>query len=128
MGGFSAFVISVLLAKHLPAELVSLGRKVEEGRLDPAQLVAVRQTWAQVIAAAEMWKARRASADGSTEVLAAEMPAGSDPWIDTAVAADLLGVSTSRVRQLLRSGALAGRRAGGVWWVHRADCESYLAA
>ena len=37
----------------------------------------------------------------------------------------LLGVSSSRVRQLLRSGVLYGRRVGRSWLVERSAVESY---
>jgi excisionase family DNA binding protein len=43
--------------------------------------------------------------------------------ITTSVAAQLIGCSEGRVRQLLRAGLLRGARIGRDWLVDRADAE-----
>ena len=48
-------------------------------------------------------------------------------WMTTAQAASELGVSQGRVRQLLASGQLPGRRFGRAWVIRRADLERYRA-
>jgi excisionase family DNA binding protein len=123
VGGVSAYVIAAVLAEHLPARMVSLSRSAERGRLDPRLLAEVAETWAQIREAAGAWSQWRASVDGSTEAPPAEMPAGSTQEIDTATAADLLRVSSSRVRQMVRSGDITARKAGGVWLVPRSEIE-----
>lgn len=44
-------------------------------------------------------------------------------WISPAEAAELLGISDRRIRQLLNSGQLQGQRIGGRWVVSRADID-----
>ncbi len=48
-------------------------------------------------------------------------------WITAEQAASELGVSTGRVRQLLASGQLPGRRFGRAWVIRRGDLERYRA-
>lgn len=48
-----------------------------------------------------------------------------DKDLTTAAASRLIGCTDSRVRQLLRSGELAGRRVGRDWLVDRAAAEAY---
>jgi excisionase family DNA binding protein len=48
-------------------------------------------------------------------------------WITTEAAASELGVSVGRVRQLLESGQLPGRRFGRAWVIRRRDLERYRA-
>jgi excisionase family DNA binding protein len=50
----------------------------------------------------------------------------SSPEVDTRTAASLLGLTTSRVRQLLRSGEFAGRKVGNVWLVSATSVAGYL--
>ncbi|GAA1550395.1 hypothetical protein GCM10009827_083830 [Dactylosporangium maewongense] len=123
VSGFSAFIIAYVLDAHLPAELVKVSRMAERGHVDPARLVEVRDTWAQIKAARSGWVEWRASVDGRTEALPAEMPAVSTQEIDTATAADLLRVTSSRVRQMVRSGDLLARKQGGVWLLDRSEIE-----
>ncbi len=50
-----------------------------------------------------------------------------DPWMSTAQAADALGVSTGRVRQLLLARHLPGRKLGREWLILRADLRRFMA-
>ena len=51
----------------------------------------------------------------------AEAPPPSTPMMTTTEAAAALGVTTSRVRQLLRAGELAAERSDGRWHIDPAD-------
>ena len=48
-----------------------------------------------------------------------------EAWITAEQAASELGVSAGRVRQLLESGQLPGRRFGRAWVIRRGDLERY---
>ncbi len=50
-----------------------------------------------------------------------------DPWMSTAQAADALGVSPGRVRQLLLAHQLQGRKLGREWLIRRADLQRFMA-
>jgi excisionase family DNA binding protein len=50
----------------------------------------------------------------------------SAPLLATGEAAQLLGVSPNRVRQLVESGQLPGGKIGRDWLIRRADLERYL--
>lgn len=129
VAGFAAFQIAIMLKEHMPARLIRLQELEAAGRLPPSRRAAVRDAWAAILAAAEDWEYEwRSSADGSTEALPAEMPSRSSREIDTATAADLLRVTESRVRQLIRSGDIAARKAGGVWLIDRSEIEMRRAA
>jgi len=80
----------------------------------------------QLAAAAQEWlRPSLASASGSAEAARAEVgeesAVSSLDWVDSATAADQLGVGLRRVRQLLDGGRLSGLRVGGRW---RIDAES----
>lgn len=117
--GYAAYFLSVLLDQHGPGHLVALQRRVESGRAHPRLLGQVTEMWADVRAAAQAW-AEEASADGSAEVLPAEMAADSAE-IDTEAAARRLGVSSRRVRQLATAGAIDARKVGRTWAVNSAS-------
>lgn len=65
--------------------------------------------------------------EGSAVRKLAEAPASS-PWVDTRGATDLLGVTPSRVRQLLRAKVLPAEHRGGRWVLARTDVSDYRAA
>lgn len=115
LAGFAAFYFAPVLAAAVP-RLEDLGR---EGRVDPVLLGQARGFAAAAQVAADQWATWRASVDGNTEVSGGEAVGGSGRDLDmsTARAADTLGVSPRRVRQLLDAGVLTGRRAGRVWLV-----------
>jgi excisionase family DNA binding protein len=48
-------------------------------------------------------------------------------WVSTARAAALLGVSKGRVRQLLSSGQLPGRKIGRDWLIRSGDLRRFEA-
>lgn len=122
VAGFPAYVISVLLEEALPQKLVALQRASEQGRLHADHLANLGASWAAIREAGTQWSQWRASVDGSTEELLTEMPADSAE-IDTHRAADLLAVTPSRVRQLVRNGHLSARMVGRTWLVDRASVE-----
>jgi excisionase family DNA binding protein len=124
VAGWAAYVIGAVLDDALPARLVALARLVERGQLHPDRLVEVQQAWAAIRAAGQQWKDWRASLDGSTAGPVTAIPAGLvSQEIDTTAAADLLGVTPNRIRQLVRAGDLTGRRVGRTWLVDRASTE-----
>ena len=122
--GWSAVALSEMLARHGPDQLVRLQHAVDRGDL-PAELVAeFRQAWRDIRAAALAWttQAGRGAAvtavDGTETGPSTAMPSVSTAdVIDTDQAAGLLHVTPNRVRQLLRTGNLAGRKTGRTWWV-----------
>lgn len=125
ISGFSAFVIAAVLDDALATRVVRLQEQVAVGRLDPERMVELRQTWAAIRAAGQEWTRWRAALDGNAEDLAAEMPGGSirESEIDTALAAQVLGVTPRRIRQLVAAGHLPARRAGRTWLVDRCAVE-----
>lgn len=120
--GFSAFVLAGLLEEHMPARVASLQRMAERGKIHPDLLAEVGDMWAAVREAGHQWSEHRAAVDGSTEVDVAEVPPSSSE-IDTAGAAELLGVSPRRVRQLIDAGELNARRASRFWLLDRKEVE-----
>ncbi len=48
-------------------------------------------------------------------------------YLSTAEAAALLDVNTSRVAQLIRSGALPAEKWGRDWWLREEDVRAYMA-
>lgn len=48
-------------------------------------------------------------------------------WVSVTAAARELGVSPQRVRQLIKSGGLAGEMSGGVWLVSVASITARIA-
>lgn len=50
---------------------------------------------------------------------------GSGDWLNTAQAADVLGVTSIRVRQLIAEGRLKPTRVGSVYLLLRSDVEAF---
>jgi excisionase family DNA binding protein len=69
----------------------------------------------------------RSSVDGSDPRKPAEARALL-PWLNTTQAAGLLGVTESRVRQVIRTKALVAEQIDHRWRISRMDLEHYKAA
>lgn len=133
--GFSAWALGRLIEEHGAGQLAALRRLAERGRLDSARLDELQRTCAAVMEAASQWLEwerqrgmtadadRRAEEDGPPAQ--APLDPLSSPEVDTRVAAHLLGVTTSRIRQLLRSGEFAGRKIGRVWLISSTSVAAY---
>lgn len=51
-----------------------------------------------------------------------------DDWLTTTQAAEIIGVSERRVRQLCQAGRLVSQQPGGqVWLILRSDVDAYIA-
>jgi excisionase family DNA binding protein len=130
--GFAAWALVLLADRHGPDQMAMLRRLAERGRLDPAYLDELQSSLAALREAAEQWLAwekqvrasvsGRASA-GRTEARSSSKAESTD--LDTEAAANLLGVSTSRVRQMIRAGEIQGRKVGRVWLVSWASVQAY---
>lgn len=117
ISGPAAVVIAKLFDEHMPDRLARLQLLVERGRLDPSWLAEVTHAWRSVRAAAAAWE-RAPAVDAATAYPATAAGRDSEQdEITTETAADLLKVSPNRVRQLLRSGVINGRRVGRTWAV-----------
>lgn len=123
VSGYAAVVLAGILDETLPARLERLQRQVDAGRLHPELLAELRAAWLSMRQVGEAWLAWRAAVDGNAAVQVTAMPRESAREIDTDTAAGLLGVSANRVRQLVRSGELPGRKAGRVWLVSAAAVQ-----
>jgi excisionase family DNA binding protein len=111
VAGFPAWAITPTLTQALPRLLDRLAAA------DPCVRAELVETVAAVRRAGEEWARWRSAADGRTALPQPE-PLGSSPvWLTTEDAADVLGVSANRIRQLCRTGSLPGRRVGGRWLV-----------
>ncbi len=133
--GFSAWVLGRLIEEHGAGQLAALRRLAERGRLDSAWLDELQWTCAAVREAASQWleweKQRRSMADAGRRPRADHPPDRapvdplSSPEVDTGTAAYLLGVTTSRIRQLLRSGEFVSRKVGRVWLISSTSIVAY---
>ena len=133
--GFSAWALGRLIEEHGAGQQAALRRLVELGRLDATRLDELQRTCAAVMEAASQWlewerqRGMMAGADRRPREAGAPAQAPSDPLsspeVDTGVAAHLLGVTTSRIRQLLRSGEFAGRKIGRIWLISSASVAAY---
>jgi hypothetical protein len=121
VSGFAAFVIVGVLDKSMPERIRHLERLVEAGRLHPNRLRELRHAHAAIRAAADVWRECAAADDSTAEQATADRPDSTE--IDTTTAAELLGVSPNRVRQLARGGLVNGRRIGRTWLVERNSVE-----
>ena len=54
-----------------------------------------------------------------------ELPLGQTNFTTVTIAA-LVGISTTRVRQLLTDGKLRGQKVGRDWVIHRSDLQAWL--
>lgn len=113
VAGFSAYVVALVLDADLPARI----ERLQANHADPALIAELRATWVTVAEAARQWAAWRASVDAIITALPAETPRELAREIDTGTAAGALGVTSSRVRQMLRGGQLTGRRIDARTWV-----------
>lgn len=125
--GYAAVVIAGILDEILPDRLAAMRRAADAGRLHPTYVAELQHASAAVHRAADEYGTWwRAEAAAEAEALVTEGAAGSDEEIDTNRAALLLAVTPSRVRQMLRCGALFGRRDGRAWTVDRGSVRTYL--
>lgn len=125
VAGFPAVLVAHILDEHLPGELARWERAAASGRVDPRYLRQMRATWEAIGEARRQWLAvREVSAGGSAEATPAETRAGSGQ-ISADAAAGLLGVTPRRVRQLLASDLLEGRKVAGTWLVSRSSVLAY---
>lgn len=111
--GFPAWVIALVLDADLPARI----ERLQASRADPALIAELRATWARIGEAGRQWQEWRASADAIITALPREATKELPREIGTGRAADALGVTPSRVRQMLRGGQLTGRRIDARTWV-----------
>jgi hypothetical protein len=120
VAGWSAWVVSVLLARHLDRYLPAM---------TPQQRTELARTRAGVDAAAKLFQERGTTASGSAETPLAEIGAGLERsrWMTVADAAPLLGSSERRVRQLAAPWEPQGlaRKVGRSWLVDREALEMY---
>lgn len=70
----------------------------------------------------------RTSATGSDVEPTPEAARGSEQWLSTSKAADLLGITDRAVRLAIREGRLEAVQVAGRWRVSRANVEHYRAA
>jgi excisionase family DNA binding protein len=131
--GFAAWALVLLVDRHGPDQMHALQRLAARDRLDPAYLIELRSSWAAIREAAEQWleweRQSRPSVDGIFPRPGTEAPSSSSQApsleIDTTTAANMLDVSTSRVRQIMRAGKITGRKVGRVWLVSAASVKAY---
>ncbi|MFB4300639.1 helix-turn-helix domain-containing protein [Actinomadura sp. NTSP31] len=121
VSGYPAAEIAQILGEVLEEVIV---RRQRAG-FNPALIADLRTQVATIRLAAQQWREWRVSAGGSTEVVAAGTAPRSPQEITPEQAGALLGVSPSRVRQLLRAGAIEGRKTGRQWLTTRGEVETY---
>jgi excisionase family DNA binding protein len=124
VGVFAAWQMGLLLREPLGRRIGELERS---GRVHPAYVRQLRAAYGEIVAAGELWLERRVSVDGNAEAVVTEIGAASSQHVEITPeeASVLLDVSPSRVRQLLRSGVLHGRRVGRCWLAQRAAVVAY---
>lgn len=105
--GPAAHVIDRVLAAYLPNVLAGL---------PPWMRAEVEAAKTAIRAAALAYEALPVAAAGRPEVITPEADQG---WMCVGGAADVLGVSRRRVRQLAASGELGARKVGPVWQLDR---------
>jgi excisionase family DNA binding protein len=93
--------------------------------IDPDNATELWAAFQELERVGEAWRASRPISVVSRPVT--EMHAGLSPDMEISPkkAAELLDRTTSRVRQLLRSGELSGRKVGGRWVVRKRDVLAY---
>lgn len=111
------------LVPALDQRLAVLERLSALGRINPAEVTQARQMFDLIRRAGREYVA--GAAGGSAEVVSAEVPRRSSQEVSSDDVASVLGVTARRVRQLLSSELLTGRKAGRVWLVERASVETY---
>jgi excisionase family DNA binding protein len=125
--GFAAWQISLLLDKPLRMRIAELEC---QPRVDGRYMQELREAFTDLRLAGQQWAEwhRAIFADESAEAAVTEIGTDSsqhDEMITPEEASVLLDVSPSRVRQLLRSGELPGRRVGGRWLIDCSDVVAY---
>lgn len=123
VGGMAAVVIAHILDEHLPDRLTKLRLMVERGRLSADALTDTVRAYQAIRAAAEAWKDAPAVAAVTAPPVTAAGRDSEQEEITTETAADLLGVTPNRVRQLVRAGVINGRHVGRTWRVDLADVK-----
>jgi excisionase family DNA binding protein len=123
--GFAAWQFALILREPLRQRIAELERSA---RVHPDYVRQLKAAYAELVEAGEQWQERRVSAGESTEAAVTEIGSSSERHeeITPEEAAVLIGRSPARVRQLLRSGVLPGRRIGRNWLVERAAVEAYV--
>lgn len=125
VGGWSAFVLSRLLAEHVA--------KPTSGTVHPELVDELHTTLAALRQAADDWvRWRRACSEIEAEaavdasIAAAEAAAArASVEVDTTTAATWLQVTPNRVRQLCRAEVLPGRKTGRTWLVSTDALEMF---
>jgi excisionase family DNA binding protein len=130
--GFAAAMMMQVLEGKLPAMVAQL----ECSDRDPRYARELRAAWEDLQTAGELWLAwnRATSVDGSTEVGLTEVASSSDvvevqelpEELSPKEAAELHDVTDSWIRQLLRDGAVDGRRIGRSWLVSRSSLAAFF--
>lgn len=121
VSGYAAAEISRILGEVLEDVI----ERRQRAGFSPALITDLRTQAATIRIAAQQWREWCSSADGRTEMVATETAPRSSKEITPEEAADLLKVSSSRVRQLLRAGVLEGRKTGRQWLTTRGEIEAY---
>jgi hypothetical protein len=119
--GLAAAVLAPVLAERLAV----VEAAAATGRVDPSDLPEVRAAFAAIRRAGREYVDWLATAGGSAEVPRAEAPPRSAREVSSEQAAEALGVSARRVRQMCAAGVLDSRKVAGVWVVDRTSLESY---
>jgi excisionase family DNA binding protein len=122
--GSAAFLLERFLDPEIEDRLAGLAR----GGAHPEHLRAVRRAMAQIREAARQWQELQLAACVSANAQGppAQAVSGSGTEVSTREAADMLGRTASRVRQLISEGALTGRRVGREWLVDRGSVETLV--
>jgi excisionase family DNA binding protein len=126
VAGPAAVVLAKLLDEHLPARLVRLQLLVERGQLGAEWLAETVHVYRAVRAAAAAWQDAPAVDAATADPTAAAGRDSEATEIGTETAADLLGVTPNRVRQLLRGGVINGRHVGRTWRLDLADVKQRM--
>ncbi|SCL17716.1 DNA binding domain-containing protein, excisionase family [Micromonospora nigra] len=126
VSGPAAVVLAKLLDEHLPDRLARLRLLVERGQLGAEWLTETLHTYRAVRAAADAWRDAPAVAAVTADPPAAAGRDCEGTEIGTETAADLLGVTPNRVRQLVRGGVINGRHVGRTWRLDLADVKERM--
>lgn len=122
ISGFPAVVISMAMSKVGPKLLRAIEVDIARGRAEPRELEETRRAWAAVREAAQAhlnWRSSR-----SSQPFCSPVEGPSESGLTVKQAATRLGVSRTRVYQLLAEGRLQGTKdAGGRWLVDELAVE-----
>lgn len=121
VNGAAAVALASTLAQ--PEAIVARARAV--GDITAEDEAAAREQFDAIRQASRAYLRWRASVGASTEVPTAEMAPPSDEEISATTAAEVLNLTPSRVRQLLRSEVLPGRKVAGTWLVYRSTLATH---